>query len=483
MTSTKWAGAVAALAVAAALIACGETIPPTPTQTPTATPTSVPPSPTHTPSPTPSPTITPTPTATPTPEPTPTFDPGKPILPTAVIPTPTVTPQVTDPVAATLDAAGERVNISRMLFSMEPVTRKLITRDELAALLLDDLEEDRDEILENELLFRVLEIIDRDTDLYDLYLELYTETVLGFYETDEELLFVVQDGPELRPLDVSTYAHEFTHALQQIHFDINSTFDELKDNSDRSAAFRALIEGDAQISETLFVLNYMDEEERAAIQRAYGEFDLTAFRSAPYLIQRAFLFPYREGVQFVATLYQSAGWELVNELYQKLPESTEQILHPDKYFAGEAPVEVEVPDLGPLLAEGWTEVSRDTFGEFFLLAYMETGVPGALAFAAANGWGGDAYALIQHNDGEAVLVMRTEWDSPQDALEFFDTFADVVERGGGSERVDVERDPGVRRILLPEQVAQMTIDGLRVEVVFAPDLDVLAQVNEVIAVP
>ena len=472
-------GVAAALAFAGLLAACGDTVPPSPTPAPAATPTSVPLPPTPTPRPTPSPTAT----ATSTPEPTPTFAPGRVILPTPAVPTATATPETADPVAATLDATGERVNISRMLFSTEPVTRSLITREELEVRLIQGLEEDRDEILEIELLYRVLGIIDRDTDLYELYLDLFTETVLGFYDTDEKMLFVVQDGPELRPVDVSTYAHEVTHALQQVHFDIDSIFDELKEDRDRSTAFRGLVEGDAQIAETIFVMTYLDDEERAAIQQAYAEFDLSAFRSAPYVIQRAFVFPYQEGAQFVAALYQISGWEMVNEAYAAPPESTEQILHPDKYLAGEAPIRVEAPDLGLLLDEGWIEVSRDTFGEFSILTYLETGVPEALAFAAAEGWGGDAYVLIRDPEGEAVLAVRSEWDSPQDAMEFFDTFAEAVRGRSGSEWKDVDGNPARRQTSLPEQVVHIALDGQRVDVVFAPDLARLARVLEAAATP
>ena len=59
-----------------------------------------------------------------------------------------------------------------------------------------------------------------------------------------------------------------------------------------------------------------------------------------------------------------------------MPESTEQILHADKYTAGEAPIAVTLPDdLATRLGSGWTVPLQDTFGEFQLGIWLrETGV-------------------------------------------------------------------------------------------------------------
>ena len=42
---------------------------------------------------------------------------------------------------------------------------------------------------------------------------------------------------------------------------------------------------------------------------------------------------------------------MVSGAFAKLPQSSEQILHPEKYFAYEAPVKVTLPDLTDLLNE------------------------------------------------------------------------------------------------------------------------------------
>ena len=375
-----------------------------------------------------------------------------------------------------LDAAGSQMNVLRMLFSTEPVERNFITRDELASRLLADLEEGRDDIRETQDLYRVLGIIGQDVDFYELLLGLYTETVLGFFDTEEEKLFIVQETSEFGALDLLTFAHEFAHGLQQQHFDIHSTGEALEEDSDRSRAFRALVEGDAQLSETLFMFNYMDPEQQAEAQQAMAGFDLSAFRSAPYVIRRTFVFPYREGAQFVVSLFQSDGWDAVNQAFDVLPQSTEHILHPEKYLAGEAPVAVEVPDLSPVLGEGWTQTSLDTMGEFLLMSYLETDVAPDQAFLAAEGWGGDIYSLLKGPNDESVLVLRIAWDTERDADEFFEIFLRFMQARTGIDWAAVDDEGIKQQIDLPGQSVFMSLDLQETLVIFAPDPDIIETV-------
>ena len=84
-----------------------------------------------------------------------------------------------------------------------------------------------------------------------------------------------------------------------------------------------------------------------------------------------------------------------------MPESTEQILHPEKYAANEAPVAVTLPaDLATQLGTGWTVPLTDTFGEFQTAIWLRgAGVDEPAASDAAAGWGGDRLAVINGPDG------------------------------------------------------------------------------------
>ena len=428
-----------------------------------------------TPSPHPSPTASATSTPPPSPTITPSFAPA--LLPTVAIPTPTPTLSPPDPLSAVLDSIDSRTAGMRLLLSLKPVDRKFIDRDELIERLHKDLEEDRDEIYELQELYLTLGVLDPGTSLFDLFLDMYGEGVVGFFDTEEEKLFVVSESEELTPSDALTYVHEYVHALQQQHFDIHSIGEELEENSDAGRAFGALVEGDARLSEFLYLSQHMDQQEREAVQQAVSGVSLEAFRSAPRLIQRAFIFPYVEGAQFVFGLYRTAdGWGPIDRAFQDLPRSTEQILHPEKYTSGEDPAVVRLPDLADVLGEGWTELARDNLGEFFLVAYLEAFVSERSAAAAGAGWGGDGYILFEDTNGENLLVSLITWDSADDAEEFFDVFLDFTqERTDGS--WEVSGDDSSRGMSLPGQSIRLSLEGRDTILIIGPDDQVVATVK------
>ena len=154
-----------------------------------------------------------------------------------------------------------------------------------------------------------------------------------------------------------------------------------------------------------------------------GNVDTSELDSTPYVLRQSLAFPYVEGLAFVTTLLSSSGWDAVNAAYGDPPSSTEQVLHPEKYVAGEAPKPVDLPDVATGLGEGWEDVYSDVMGEFFLKTYLETRTSHGTAAYAAAGWGGDGFTLLRGPDDEYTLVSLLVWDTRQDAREFFDAMA------------------------------------------------------------
>ena len=424
---------------------------------------------------TPDPTATPAPRATPTPTPEPPpFNPGPVILPTVGLPSPTPTATPTDPLSATLRPIGRRVAALRELFELTPLQTTVITRDKLGIRVREELNEDLDEIAERQALYMVLGIMDRDASLHDLLLNLYREQVIGLFDSEEKQLYIVSDADEIRALDQVAYAHEFTHGLQQQHFDIHSTSKALQGNSDQALAYRGLVEGDATLTETVYMIQHMDDEQMAQIAEDSTALDSTALESAPHVIQREFTFPYREGPQFVFTILSAAGsWRSVNQLYEDIPRSTEQILHPEKYVAKEEPIKLVLPDITSVLGGDWTVLKEDTLGEFLLLAYLEDHIASEEADVAAAGWGGDAYALLEGPEGALLLQTVIAWDAEDDAQEFFDAFVQFTSARTGGEWQPVEGDPSAQTIAFPGQVIFAAVEGSQTTLVFAPDTDTL----------
>src|SRR5207249_4153529 len=134
---------------------------------------------------------------------------------------------------------------------------------------------------------------------------------------------------------------EFTHALQDQHFDLEEAQSGPTDE-DRARAALALIEGDATLTSVLFASQFLDRTE--ALQRDDPDGG-TVWANAPPAVERLVEFPYREGFFFALGLWRMAGYDVLNEAYRDPPRSTTQILHPERYLAHWQPIPVSLPDL------------------------------------------------------------------------------------------------------------------------------------------
>ena len=452
-------------------VACGSEPAPTPVPpTATAVPTA-----THTPLPTntPAPTATPTPTPTATPEPTPTFTPNAIVLPTAgdVLNAPVPRPEYADDLELRMDATGLKASVIRDLSAPEPVGRELISAEEYRETLREDLEEDAEDIAIEGRLYARLGIIAPDEELAALIEGMYADTVLGYFDTEDEIMRIIVDERGFGLNAEATLAHEFTHALQQIHYDIDTLSDDLEGNSDAQRALRALIEGDAQISELLYLLTYFSEEQYEKVRAESGSGDMSAFFAAPVFMQRMIFFPYAEGYNFAVELYLRNGdFTLVDAAYDNPPASTEQVMHIEKYDEGEAPVDTATPDLTATLGEGWEVLEREVMGEAFLQSLFWEALGGEEAQKAAAGWGGDSYLLLDTPATGDALASFSAWDTEGDAAEFADGFMAYMEFTTGAERVQYEETPtGAFHLSADGASVRVVMEGKEVRVIIAPD--------------
>jgi hypothetical protein len=254
--------------------------------------------------------------------------------------------------------------------------------------------------------------------------DLVDEQLVGFYDRKTKCIYVRRRDPRrrlARELRI-TIAHEAEHALQDRFFDTSAA--DVLDDADQSLALRALFEGEATLASAVFEETYEGGQAAEVISRLEGgalgreaEYLRThggrLSTDAPPILRAQLEWPYFEGVVFVATLAASGGWELVNAALRNPPQTTEQVLHVEKYIAGEGAIEVQTPK--PL--EGYTLVGRGRMGELqtrFLLAECMTDEEAA---QTAAGWGGDAYAILTRG-AEQVLLWSTAWDDERAASRF-----------------------------------------------------------------
>lgn len=273
----------------------------------------------------------------------------------------------------------------------------------------------------NQRLLELMGLLPPGSSLTDLYLKLLGSQVAGYYDPDTRQLYVVSKSGAIGPTEQVTFAHEFTHALQDQRFGLKNLHLGAIGQSDTTTAHSALAEGDATLVMTLWVQAQLGPAQLAQLFADSNDpTQAKILADMPDVLKQSLLFPYTSGLQFVLAQKAAGGWAAVNRLFARPPVSTEQILHPEKYATGEAPIAVSLPaDLAARLGAGWSVDLRDTLGEFTLRVWLESAgrLTADVATGAAAGWGGDRVAVVRRAS-QIGAAIDTRWDTLRDAAEF-----------------------------------------------------------------
>lgn len=336
-------------------------------------------------------------------------------------------------VLSQMEQIEQEVEEIRGLPKAKDLDRKTLSQEELRQRVMEDFFVDytEEEVRQDGIILNLFGLLERDFNLYELFVELYSEQIAGFYDDETKEMVVVQ-GEEFAGPERMTYAHEYTHALQDAQYDLEDGLhldDETCElDSEYCAAVTALIEGDASFTETQWFLEHSSLKDKREVIQFYEEYESPIFDEMPAFLQEDMTFPYVKGLAFVTYLYENGGYEAVDGAYRNPPVSTEQILHPERY-PDDQPIKIELDDFTTFLGNGWEEIDRNTFGEFY--SYLMLGLPmnadWALsedeALQAAEGWGGDLYLVYHHEEKDQdVLISLSEWDTQRDADEYWESF-------------------------------------------------------------
>ncbi len=330
---------------------------------------------------------------------------------------------------AALRAAVEASVIElRGLQPLEPIEPVVLDRDALRERIEANFDEDNDpqETREDVLSLSAFDLLPRDYDLYNALIDVYGEGVLGFYDPETAEFVVVSEDALLDPASQWTHAHEFVHALQDQHYNLDRISDDSLDSEAR-AAIRALGEGEAELVQYLFLFegDFFTAEQIEEILTAPQQSDDSFLDDLPPILINDLIFPYDAGTEFAITLYRDGGFTALDAAWRNPPLSTEHILHPERYLAGDAPQLVSLAPLTATLGAGWEEIDNDVLGEFYLREYLSQQLSEKAVDRAATGWGGDRYAVYWNEaDDELVMALQLLWDTPDDAAEFADAFPD-----------------------------------------------------------
>jgi hypothetical protein len=314
-----------------------------------------------------------------------------------------------------------------------PVQSGYRSRKEVERVVIQDLDASQtpEEFANQAKMLVALGLIPKDYALRDELIRVLTEQIAGFYrpKTGEFVLTesLDDDDPDSQRVAI---AHELTHALQDQHFDLRRFEKPTQGNSDRDLAIHSLIEGDATVTMIAYALDGRMDIQKLPVSigillENFGVIDndprkSLALTAAPKAIRLSLLFPYASGADFVQALLRKGGWTQVSQAFTDLPESTEQVLHPEKYLARERPVAIARPDLAALLGPGWQRLTDDVQGEFGYRLILGEFLDEKQARRA----------------GQLCLVQVTRWDNPASSQAFFEAYGARTARRFPERRFD-----------------------------------------------
>src|SRR5262245_18132720 len=288
-----------------------------------------------------------------------------------------------------------------------------------------------------EIVYAQLGLLPPKSDLAGEVYDVLEEQASGLYDPDRDTFFVLGDMP--RSIAPIITAHELTHALDDQHFGIDTLLADTGDSNDRTGALDAVVEGSGTAVMSVFIVRQIQAgklDPHALVEYQHSEAGQAGrLKATPLFVQRSLLAPYILGMAFLLRgemVRMKTGGITPSDIDRASrdpPQSSEQILHPEKYWdpARRAlPRRVEFPDLSATLGPGWSRIDKGDLGELTLalITGLDPGDPTSTdrplqrwTNDAASGWGGDLWHLYRRGD-QAVTVLATVWDTERDAREF-----------------------------------------------------------------
>ncbi|MGI9022950.1 MAG: hypothetical protein ACR2HV_06930 [Acidimicrobiales bacterium] len=396
--------------------------------------------------------------------------------PTTLAPEPTTTPTTgaTPSEPAYITEAKQQVSELRGLAWKSPLVVDVVSSDELARRVRAAIERDRRPEREagDGDTFKILHLIPADLDYVKTLDDLFSGLVQGYYDPKTKELVVGNPGTERGEIDASTrltLAHELDHALTDQWFDFGTATDalEVADREEELDGYIAVIEGDAKLLEDRYATKYLSAEDQLAVALGVGgvsEEAIATLENTPSFLLNYLYFPYTTGLEFAQTQAAAAANQGpnagVDAALGKPPTSTEQILHPERYAAGEGwspPSLVEVAE-----ATGCERRRRGTLGEFKMTEMLDAELDRDAASAGADGWNGDVFETVRCGNSLG-LVDRWQADTEAEAIELAAALTEWAPEWSGG------RAPADGRFSGPEGSGRIIRQGTQVDLILADD--------------
>lgn len=330
------------------------------------------------------------------------------------------------------------------------VPAEIISRDKVKEFLEKRIKEAStpEEIRVEELTLKKFGYVPPDFDLEKNTVDLLTEQAAAFYDFHRKRMFIT----DWTPSDTREPAlvHELGHALADQNVNLDKFIKQGQKSDDGALARLAVMEGQASWLMAEYLARKMGQSlanspailETMAHTIEAGASQFPVFESEPLYLRQTLVFPYSEGLLFQNAVYQRMKQKSFEEVFRKPPVSTQQVLHPEKYFAGVEPSKPALPKLEN--DHGYKKIADGTIGELDHSILLEQYVGKDDSQAIAPHWRGGAYALLEHRSPErVVLLYAVEWDDAATAAKYFKLYRKVLEKKWKHVAIESESDNAV----------------------------------------
>jgi hypothetical protein len=327
-------------------------------------------------------------------------------------------------------AAAQRI---RGLRFVRPVPTRVQSETDIVEFVRSHL--DRDELEHARVFYVALGLLTPELDVERMMLSVMGEQIVGYYDPEAHTMVVREDivrdlmraGDLARDESALAIVHEYVHALQDQHLGL-AELQDIERSIDGDNAFAALVEGDATLSMIGLVADAQGQRLSSLTRdpsilagiintssgMTHGSSELLA---APSIVRAPLLSRYLGGLVFCATLHGRGGFRWIDEAFGSPPQSTEQVLHPDRWLTRDTPEEIQFAEWDELVTAGYRVHDEDTLGELELSIYLAQSTGEDRNLIAGEGWGGDRLRVYSGPNGQTAAIWFTTWDDEREAIE------------------------------------------------------------------
>ena len=278
-----------------------------------------------------------------------------------------------------------------------------------------------------ELTLKKFGLVPPDFDLARNTIDLLAEQAAAFYDYDKKKLFVTDTTASETQEPV--LSHEIAHAIADQNYNLSKFIKAGRNSDDGATARLAVMEGQATWLMSELLARKMGESLKdspsllatmsGAADGAAGQFPV--FDQSPLYLRQTLVFPYTKGMLFQHAVFERDGQAGFGEVFRKPPASTQQIIHPEKYFSGIKPTQPDLPQ--PHLPKGYKSLVGGSLGELEHAIMLEQYSGKERAAELAPHWRGCAFDLEENKKaGRIVLLYAVEWDSEDAARQYLDAY-------------------------------------------------------------